>query len=34
MSDVEAVEVVADVAEAIPTGLSDLFSDGEEAIEG
>ena len=34
MSDVEAVEVVADVAEAIPTGLSDLFSDDEEARGG
>ena len=29
-----AIEVVGEVAEAIPAGLIDLFSDEEEAAEG
>ena len=34
VSCVRAVEVVAEVAESSPVGLSDLFSDEEEAAEG
>ena len=34
MSDVEAAQVVADVAEASPAGLSDLFNQEEWATYG
>ena len=34
MSDVEAVEVVSDVAVASPVGLSSIFSNEEWASEG
>ena len=34
MTNVEAIEVAADVAEASQTGLSGIFSDEEWATEG